>query len=347
MNVFVRSCRWASMALACVIGASASAQVMVAVEDGANAMSLTGGLVQRLEGGAFAEEGCFPPCVCVTHHLGAARGVWRMMPAASTSLGMLEFRVEEVEWIVGWNSFGEQRVRGSGVYRVSNPALLTPLPPMQQLTLDLTIDGQPTRRFDSGMLIAPAPFPRIDVTISVNQMVCYDTAIHVRSGPVPAREVSVYSLRQSAFLVGCFNGCTCPISMRPVAGTMLVVPVRGPSPAVAPAGAREFGVLSVRWQFLSSSLAGSMNHALITGSGLWRVGAPSAIPETMERLVLDLRLPGEAASRFDSGDVLVATPPPLMDMMIAENGFSCFDRVFQVRAGPLRASVAPAGSVAD
>lgn len=346
MNVFVRSCRVALLAAVCAIGWSSTAQV-VALEDGANAGSLTGGLIQRLDAGSFAEEGCFPPCMCITHHLGAARGVWRLTPTGSTTSGLLEFRVDEVEWIVGWNTFGEQRVRGSGVYRVSNPAALTPLPPVHQLTLDLSFDGQPTRRFDSGLVVSGFPFPRIDISISLNQMVCYDTVIHVKSSPVPAREVSLYSLRQSAFLVGCFNGCTCPVSSRPVAGTMLVVPMRGASPAVAPAGPREFGVLNVRWRFLSTSLAGSASSAVITGSGLWKVGPLSAIPETMERLVLDLRLPGEASSRFDSGDVLVATPPPRMDMQIAENGFACFDRVFVVRAAPVRLSVAPSGSVAD
>ncbi len=346
MNVLVRSCRMAAVAAMCAIGWCASAQVMLSGEgskDGGSAVT-NAGMVQRLEAGSYGEEGCFPPCQCIVHHIGPARGVWRMTPMGSTTNGMLEFRVDEVEWIVGWNTLGEQRVRGRGVYRVSHPALASPLPARQQLVLELSVNDQPARRFDSGLVTTSAVFPRIEATISANNMVCYDTVFHVRSGPVPAREVAVYGLRGATFMEGCYPPCLCPISSRPVEGTMLVVPMRGVS--VAPTNAnREFGVLNVRWRF-ASALAPSLNET-ITGSGLWIVGPPSAIPETQERLALDLRLPGEAASRFDSGLVLVAAPPPVMDLMISEHGMVCLDRVFHVRAGPLRASAAPSGSVAD
>jgi hypothetical protein len=54
---------------------------------------------------------------------------------------------------------------------------------VERLGLDLTVDGEPQTHYDSGLVPVGAAFPRIDTSISINNLVCYDTLIHVDAWP--------------------------------------------------------------------------------------------------------------------------------------------------------------------
>src|SRR5262249_3549189 len=91
----------------------------------------------------------------------------------------------EVSHVVWRATLGDRAfdVVGSGKYRVGGEVAIT-----QQMTLDLSADGQPVQQFDSGLAPGGGGFPKIDIQVRLARpaTVCLDTVIHVIAVPIQA-----------------------------------------------------------------------------------------------------------------------------------------------------------------
>jgi hypothetical protein len=92
------------------------------------------------------------------------------------------YDVTEVNWIVTVNNTAIL-VTGSGSYRRGGEFVL-----QQELSLDLQMgEGGPVEHFDSGLVTvskpSSLPFPHIQLTISTNGQVCFDSVFKVSASP--------------------------------------------------------------------------------------------------------------------------------------------------------------------
>jgi hypothetical protein len=132
----------------------------------------------RLSDRSTYQSGCFPPCLCPILAPAAVRGTFRLTPNGVDGV-FNAFTVSDVSWTVSVGT-SKLNITGSGTYRIGGEVAL-----QQQLELDLVIDGNAAQHLDSGLVAADsAPFPAINVTVSMNHMFCYDTVIVVDAGPV-------------------------------------------------------------------------------------------------------------------------------------------------------------------
>ncbi len=70
------------------------------------------------------------------------------------------------------------RVRRDGTYRIGGEFAVE-----QQLSLDLRVDAEDLTHFDSGLVAGGGDFPSLDIPISVNGGVCFDTVIDLHAFP--------------------------------------------------------------------------------------------------------------------------------------------------------------------
>src|SRR2546425_443648 len=82
-------------------------------------------------------------------------------------------------------------------------------------------------RLDSGLVGATVPFPELDLTVSINKQICFDTVFRVTASPVPPDQIRPYKLTaDSTFQRGCFGACLCVVGPKlPIAGTFALVPL--------------------------------------------------------------------------------------------------------------------------
>jgi hypothetical protein len=126
----------------------------------------------RLVAGSTYQEGCFENCDCPIIEEQAMTGGFDLVfyPFAGP---LWTVAVEHVDWSVP--TLGKE-LTGQGIYRRGGD--------MQQLWLDLQIDGAPAVTFDSGWVPGGDSYPFIDVTLSMHGLYCWDIALHVRAKPV-------------------------------------------------------------------------------------------------------------------------------------------------------------------
>jgi hypothetical protein len=270
------------------------------------------------------EDGCFAPCLCPVHVTDGLAGTWRITPAPPEP-GFDVYRIDQVDWLVPG---ADLRVTGSGVYRLSTDATK-----MQRLSLDLVIEGRPLQHFDSGLVMGGAAFPAIDLTVSMNNLVCHDTAFHVVTAPVVARLVP-YGLYGSAYLEGCFGPCDCAVVSKPLLGRFGLLKIR------SDAAGTDYAVLDIRWRVRAATTAAASDADPVTGVGIYRTrpgnGPAAGLPT--QRMTLFLEENGAPAVRFDSGLVPFPTsgagggPPQKIAIDLAANGFACTDRVYSLKA---------------
>ena len=158
-----------------------STLVALLIPFGANAqLAPPEAIVYRLLPESALLQGCFDPCDCllqITEDLQGTFALQRVVPQPLPGLYDV-YAVSDVSFFA--KRLGETlHITGSGVYRVGGEVAL-----LQQLTLDLRFGDQPPQRFDSG-LQPGVKFPRIDLDVSMNGKVCYDTVLQLRAEPVP------------------------------------------------------------------------------------------------------------------------------------------------------------------
>ena len=122
------------------------------------------------------EVGCQPPCEC-PDVLRPTYGSFELVPAGSDPLYSY-YNVER--YIASFNNGpGAVAITGSGRFKIGGEFAL-----VQQLTLDLQIEGGLTEHFDSGLKPVSAPFPRIDIACAVHGFYCIDSVLVVDATPI-------------------------------------------------------------------------------------------------------------------------------------------------------------------
>lgn len=122
------------------------------------------------------EWGCFGPCACPIMFHGGVKGTFVLTKVGSDPLYDY-YTVTHVDWKVP-EATTPTVITGSGTYRRGGEVAL-----QEQLVLDLSFDGRPSKRFDSGLKTPRAPFPRIELEISLHGIYCLDSVLSVISAP--------------------------------------------------------------------------------------------------------------------------------------------------------------------
>src|SRR3989441_4520523 len=243
--------------------------------------------VYRLSKDSDYQQGCFAPCMCPVMISSGVTGTFILTPAGFDGL-FTTYAVTEVNWIVSLNGT-DTFVTGSGTYKVGGEFAL-----QQELALDLQVGDGAVQHFDSGLTGATAPFPDIDLTLSINKQTCFDTVFRVSASPVPPDQIRPYRLvAGSTFQRGCFGACLCAIGPKlPIAGTFALVPLVSTPPW------NEFAVINVRWRALDSSATALSSRIPVRGAGTYVYGGDFAL---QQRMNLMLKVDQDDPAHFDSG----------------------------------------------
>ena len=273
----------------------------------------------RLGESSTFQEGCFPPCLCPILASVNVRGTLKLTPVGFDGSFQL-FAVEEVNWTVQLGD-PERRITGSGTYRIELSE--SSVQPLHRLQLDLTVDDEETEHFDSG-LVAATDDRNIAITISINDMFCWDRVIVVNAAPVPPHKVRPYRLvRDSTYQHGCWDPCDCPIEQeRALIGSFDLVELEA-NPFFS-----EFAVVNFRCRVQGSIDADVIQ---IAGFGTYLVHAEFAV---QNRMGLDLIVDGSPLTHFDSGLVVGGSDFPRIDVTVSINGMYCLDTVLHLKAVP-------------
>jgi hypothetical protein len=283
------------------------------------AQSATPPVLYRLDSGSSYSHGCYPPCLCPLFTTNDIRGTDTLTFDHQDPL-FTWYRVENVNWTVTINGT-DTPITGSGTYKRGGQLAV-----QHQMTLDLSVGGAPKETFDSGLVGGGESFPKINITISVNGMVCFDTVIGIKSSPVPASDITPYALHNSTYVEGCFQPCLCPIQQWPVGGTFRLVALPNATTPIR----TEWAVVDVNWATISPVTPPARRF-----SGFGRYQIVQVGPTSSNRMVLDLtELNSGTASRFDSGTVSGGTQFPNIDINLSVNGFYCYDKAFYLHASP-------------
>ena len=121
------------------------------------------------------EVGCQDPCACPI----VVFPTYGSFELVRTGFDPLYTYYAVQRYIASFNNGpGAVSITGSGEYKIGGEFAL-----MQQLTLDLDIEGQPTEHFDSGLVPVHVAFPQIDISCAVHGFQCYDSVLVVDAKP--------------------------------------------------------------------------------------------------------------------------------------------------------------------
>lgn len=123
------------------------------------------------------QYGCFGPCACPILVRSPLTGTFSLRKSGVDPL-YTYYDVLDVRWRVPDQTHSITIV-GSGTYRRGGEVAV-----MEQLTLDLSFDGGPPQRFDSGLHPPGASFPEIKTQISLHSQFCFDSVLVVDAKPL-------------------------------------------------------------------------------------------------------------------------------------------------------------------
>lgn len=141
------------------------------------------------------EWGCFDPCACPILVHAPLTGHFVLRYSHADPLNTY-YDVTDVNWTVPGPS-QPITITGSGVYRRGGQVAV-----LEQLTLDLSIDGGAPRRFDSGLRSPGAPFPELRTRISLHGEFCRDSVLVVGAKPNQVLETQAGVPRPLSLVVG-------------------------------------------------------------------------------------------------------------------------------------------------
>ncbi len=139
-------------------------------------------LCQSLTNDAAYTEGCLPPCLCPIFSSADLHGRYGLVELQNFGT-YIEYAVVNADFRVR-SPFTppSERFDGFGRYtRISGFAGW-----IHQMELDLSVDGGPLTRFDSGAVNGGGDYPAVDITLAQNGFFCYDTILDVVSRPCPS-----------------------------------------------------------------------------------------------------------------------------------------------------------------
>jgi hypothetical protein len=174
----------------------------------------------RMDAGAeYRNLRCLDPCDCVAPPItGPVTGLTVVSGADRTPL-ITVLPVLYADWTVAADDGRTIRLTGSGVYTIDEMPIAS-----NRLWMDLSIDGDPPRRFDSGIVPLNGPaFPvRLDLTIGTPIAACQQFFVDVRAswacpvdwdvnGAIQPADVAAFiaawvASLQGGSLAGDFNG---------------------------------------------------------------------------------------------------------------------------------------------
>ncbi len=290
-------------------------------------------VLYRLNDGATYLEGCFPPCRCLIAD-GDIRGTFLLTFSGVTGT-TTNYRVTDVNWWVTYQG-EDKHITGSGVYRRIDGFA----GPIHEFELELVVDGGEPQRFRGGANDFDGNFPTIDgVTISANNMECYDIAIGVDASPVRSDEILRYCLgRPSNYQEGCLPPCLCPIlASQPLRGSYGVVELRNYGTWI------EYAVVDMDLRVVSA-----FDPPSSTFRGVGRYIWVSGFAGVIEQMQLALSIDGGPLTAFDSGfnNDFDNQFPDRIDIRVAMNGFYCYDIVLDIRSPRCR-TISPAMSLTE
>jgi hypothetical protein len=156
--------------------------------------------------------GCFGPCECADQ-LRPTYGSFELIP---TSVDPLYTNYAIERYIASFNNGpGAIAITGSGRYRVGGEVAL-----VQEMTLDLSVEGGPIQHFDSGLVPVPVRFPELDVSCALHGFACFDSVVVVGARPVgttgvpptPQATAALTAVRPNPFRGGAMISWTLPRS---------------------------------------------------------------------------------------------------------------------------------------
>jgi hypothetical protein len=134
----------------------------------------------RLRGESTFQRGCVGLCDCLSGEEQPISGTFSLVDLEHNSL-FSEYAVVKVRWQVdpGGSTSGESLpLRGYGNYRIGGEFAV-----QQRLILDLSVGSDPVSRFDSGLVVPGAKFPRIAAQITSGDPRCFLTVIDLLAQP--------------------------------------------------------------------------------------------------------------------------------------------------------------------
>ena len=149
--------------------------LVIGMGPGHSAMALAdpSATLYRLGDQATFEAGCLAPCMCPVSARGSLKGTLTLEPAGFDGV-FQNYRVAGIDWRLVRDQV-QTPVTGSGSYRVGGDR--------QQLTLDLSVDGAPAQRYDSGLIGGGASFPSLSLPVALHGFYCNDSVYGVQATP--------------------------------------------------------------------------------------------------------------------------------------------------------------------
>jgi hypothetical protein len=127
--------------------------------------------------GSTFQRGCFEPCACPIGLEQPLAGTFSLLPLSNNSL-FAEYGMVDLTWKVSGSTYAtppDAPIAGAGSYTVGGEFAV-----QQRMEAELRVADEPSAPFDSGLVIGGGGFPdTIDVEISKNDKVCFDTVMHV------------------------------------------------------------------------------------------------------------------------------------------------------------------------
>jgi len=147
--------------------------IMGLFADGAQAAET----LYELSPGTTFQEGCVGPCLCPIMLLEEVTGTFLLVPAGSDPL-FSNYKLNEISWIV-LDSNGKvvHEITGQGTYKLGGEVAL-----MQQLVLDINIDGGSPQHLDSGLIPGGSEYPLISVSVSRGTP-CFNIWMNINAAP--------------------------------------------------------------------------------------------------------------------------------------------------------------------
>lgn len=142
---------------------------------GGNALALP----YALDPDAEFETGCFGPCACPVLIRQGLKGSFELVFTGFDGL-FDHYDVLGVHWSMPTGTT-VATIDGQGTYRVGGEVAVE-----QELILDLSVDGQPAQRYDSGLVAGGGTFPALDVQVALHGFFCHDSVYVVKASPAVA-----------------------------------------------------------------------------------------------------------------------------------------------------------------
>lgn len=126
--------------------------------------------------GTLYEEGCVGPCLCpvfISRDVTGAFTLTQSEPEQDYAV----YQIGQISWtVVGLDGSVNRQITGQGTYRLGGS------PQLQQMVLDLMIDGTQSEHLDSGWVPVSSLFPAISIQVSRGTQ-CYDVQMEVKASP--------------------------------------------------------------------------------------------------------------------------------------------------------------------